>query len=75
MIKALGEVFSVRSLIFWLDRHCPGRVIMWWHVRAIYGGERFWRADQTDGHRHGAGAVFCAALQYRADTTRAGDFP
>jgi len=48
---------------------------MWGHVRAIYGGEGFWRADQTDGHRHGARAVFCAALQYRADTTGAGDLP
>lgn len=48
---------------------------MCWHVRAIYGGEGFWRADQTDGRRHGAGAVFRAALQHRADTNGPGDLP
>ena len=42
---------------FPLDSQCPSHVIIWLHVRAIYGGEGFWRADQTDGHRHGAGAV------------------
>ena len=42
-------------------------------MRAIYGGEGFWRADQTDGHRHGAGAVLCAALQHRAETTGPGE--
>jgi hypothetical protein len=28
-----------------MDRHCPGRVIIWCHVRAIHGGKRF-QADQ-----------------------------
>ena len=70
-----GARTTRKSENFQLDRHCPGRVIMWWHVRTICGGEGFWRADQIDGHRLGAGAVLCAALQYRADTTGPGDLP
>ena len=48
-------------------------MIFWGHVRAIYGGEGFWRVDQTGRRRHGAGAFFCAALQHRADANGSGD--
>jgi len=45
------------------------------NVRAIHGGKRFYRVDQTGWHRHVARAVFRAVLQHRADAACAGDLP
>ena len=50
---------------FRLDSRCPCCVILWAHEWTTHGGERFQRADQTGWHRHGARAVFRAALQHR----------